>query len=147
MAIFWQACEDYTGANDKILERREAAISLAKTLEDDIEVRIDEAEAELNTFSNNQVSILLPCHCLIYDLWIGFTCFQDLLETVQAFRSVQKKHDGLTNKAKQIRRCHEDVIFKRFKEGVDAANKELAVETKKVKELSQITGNHARLFE
>ena len=69
------------------------------------------------------------------------------METVQAFRSVQKKHDGLTNKAKQIRRCHEDIIFKRFKEGVDAANKELAVETKKVKELSQITGNPARLFE
>ena len=69
------------------------------------------------------------------------------METVQAFRSVQKKHDGLTNKAKQIRRCHEDVIFKRFKEGVDAANKELAVETKKVKELSQITGTHALLSE
>ena len=38
-----------------ILGRREKAMALAKTLEDDIEVRIDEAEAELNTFSNNQV--------------------------------------------------------------------------------------------
>ena len=35
---------------------------------------------------------------------------------------------------------HEDVIFKRFKDGVEAANKELAVETKKVRELSQISG-------
>ena len=62
------------------------------------------------------------------------------METVQVFRSVQKKYDGMTNKAKQIRKSHEDVIFKRFKEGVEAANKELAIETKKVKELSQITG-------
>ena len=63
------------------------------------------------------------------------------METVQAFRTVQKKHDGLTNKAKQVQKSHEDVIFKRFKEGVDAANKELAIETKKVRELSQITGS------
>ena len=64
---------------------------------------------------------------------------------MQTFRSVQKKHDGLTNKAKQVRKNHEDIILKRFKDGVDAANKELAIETKKVKELSQITGTKITL--
>ena len=46
----------------------------------------------------------------------------------------------MTNRAKQVATTHEDVIFKRFKDGVEAANKELAVETKKVRELSQISG-------
>ena len=91
---------------------------LAKTLEVDLEVRIDEAESELNTFTSDQ----------------------DFLETVQSFRNLQKKHDSLTNRAKQVATTHEDVIFKRFKDGVEAANKELAVETKKVRELSQISG-------
>ena len=62
------------------------------------------------------------------------------METVQSFRNLQKKHDSLANRAKQVATTHEDVIFKRFKDGVEAANKELAVETKKVRELSQISG-------
>ena len=65
---------------------------LAKTLEGDLEVRIEEAESEINTFTSNQ----------------------DFLETVQSFRNLQKKHDSLTSRAKQVAATHEDVIFKRF---------------------------------
>ena len=70
--------------------------------------------------------------------WDGFKNNQDLMETVQHFRQVQKKLEATAAKAKQVQTLQEDAVLKRFKDGVEAAVKELGLETKKIKELSNI---------
>ena len=108
--------ENDSDTSKTIWEKRKTGLEVQEKI-NAIENQIDTIEGELSIFKQ---------------------C-QDLMETVQFFRQVQKKFESTSLKCKNLLQNCEDSIFKRFKDLIESSEKEFNAETKKLHEGVQIS--------
>ena len=80
------------------------------------------------------------------DLAIFKQC-QDLMETVQSFRQLQKKFEIIASKCKSLIASQEIVLLKRFKDLIETGEKEFNAEIKKLREGVQVSYSNAESLE
>jgi chromosome segregation ATPase len=99
----------------------------------------NEALSKINNIEN-QIDVMEG------DLAIFKQC-QDLMETVQYFRQLQKKFEFTASNCKNLISSHENVLFKRFKDLIESCEKEFNAEIKKLREGVQVSYSNAENLE